>query len=93
MTRVRSIASSYRRPIFTAVAIQSLVAVLASLVLDGGTTGRLCGIALIAFWSGAALIIGRRPDSPTDTDLDLIRVGYLPLASLAFALHHFLYRA
>ena len=32
---------------------------------------------------GAALIIARRPSTPTPADLALIRIGFLPLLGLA----------
>src|SRR5258706_80697 len=82
------ISPSYRTPIFEAVALQLVLGLLSSLILDGGATARICGIALVAFWSGATLLIWRRPVSPTRSDLQLIRFGYLPLVVVAFFLVH-----
>jgi len=89
MRNVLPISPSYRKPIFDAVGLQVVLGFLSLLVLDGGTTARICGIALVAFWGGAVVLIWRRPLSPTKTDLMLIRFGYLPLAiSINFLLHY-----
>ena len=53
---------------------------------------RICGIELVAFWGGATVLIWRRPLSPTKIDIELIRLGYLPLVVLAFFLVHFIWR-
>jgi hypothetical protein len=76
------ISSSYRQPIFEAVAIQVLLGFLSLMVLDGGTAARFCGLALLAFWAGAIFLIWRRPLTPTKIDLILIRLGYLPVIAL-----------
>jgi hypothetical protein len=85
------ISSTYRSAIFEAVALQALLGVLSMLILDGGTTARICGIALVAFWGGVTVLIWRHPRSPTKTDIELIRFGYLPLVVLAFFLVHFIW--
>jgi len=86
------ISSSYRTPIFEAVALQALLGLLSALVLDGGTLARICGIALLAFWCGAAVLIWRRPRTPTRTDIALVRFGYLPVVVVAFFLVHFIWQ-
>lgn len=91
MTYPLPISSSYRRPVFEAVGLQVLLGFLSLLILDGGTTARICGIALVAFWGGAAVLIWRRPQSPTRTDIELLRFGYLPLVVVAFFLVHFIW--
>ena len=91
MTHPLPISSSYHKPVFEAVGLQVLLGFLSLLILDGGTTARICGIALVAFWGGAALLIWRRPQSPTRTDIELLRFGYLPLVVIAFFLVHFIW--
>ena len=85
------ISPSYRKPVFEAVVLQLILGILSLMILDGGTTARICGIALVAFWGGATVLIWRRPRSPTKTDIELIRFGYLPLGLLAFFLVHFIW--
>ena len=80
------ISPSYKRPIGTAVVVQAIIALLASLILDGGTVARICGIALVAFWGGVAVLIWRRPHNPTKTDLALIQLGYFLVAGIAWFL-------
>src|SRR4051812_11976459 len=85
------ISASYRKPVFEAVVLQVLVGLFSALILDGGTTARICGIALVAFWGGAVVLIWRRPHSPTRRDIELLRFGYLPLVVIAFLLVHFIW--
>jgi len=80
------ISPNYRKPIFEAVGLQLLLGFFSGTILDGGATARVFGIALIAFWLGAIVLIWRRPHSPTATDIKLLRFGYLPLAGIAFLL-------
>ena len=42
--------------------------------LDGGRSARLCALASLCFWAGAAVLYVRRPKAPTDGDL---LYGYL----------------
>jgi len=74
------------------VALQALLGLLSLGILDGGTTARICGIALAAFWGGATVLIWRRPQSPTKVDIQLLRFGCLPLAVLASLLVHAIWR-
>ncbi len=85
------ISPSYRKPIFEALVLQGVLGLLSLLILDGGTTARICGIALVAFWGGATVMIWRRPLAPTKTDIELLRFGYLPLVVMAFFLVHFIW--
>jgi hypothetical protein len=84
----RTLVADYEDEI-DAVALQFIVGIMSMMILDGGTTALLCGIALVAFWGGATVLIWRHPHTPTKTDIELIRFGYLPLAVLAFFLVHF----
>jgi hypothetical protein len=85
------ISPSYRKPIFEAVGLQVLLGFLSLLILDGGTIARICGIAVVAFWGGAAVLIWRRPQSPTRTDILLLRFGYVPVVVIAFLLVYFIW--
>lgn len=85
------ISPDFRKPVFEAVGLQLLIGILSLLILDGGTTARICGMALVAFWGGAGLMIWRRPQAPTRVDIAWIRFGYLPLVVAAFFLVHFIW--
>jgi len=91
MRRSLPISPKYDSAIFEAVALQLILGILSLLILDGGTIARICGIALVAFWGGAVALIWRHPQSPTRTDIELIRFGYLPVAVLAFFLVQFIW--
>jgi len=79
-----SISQNYRRPIFEAVVLQVILGILSLMILDGGDCARICGAALLAFWGGAVVLIWRHPHTPTKTDLELVRFGYLPVVVIAF---------
>ena len=73
------ISPKYDSAIFEAVALQIILGLLAYMILDGGGIAQICGIALVAFWGGAAVLIWRHPQSPSRVDIEPIRFGYLPL--------------
>jgi hypothetical protein len=91
MSYLLPISRSYRKPVFDAIGLQALLGLLSLFILDGGTTARICGVTLVAFWGGAAVLIWRRPQSPTRTDIELLRFGTLPLVVVAFFLVHFIW--
>jgi hypothetical protein len=78
------ISASYDRPIFEALGLQIVLGLLSGMILDGGLVAQFCGIAMVGFWVGAAVLIWRQPLSPSKLDLSLIRVGYLPVVAIAF---------
>jgi hypothetical protein len=80
------ISPKYDSPIFEAVALQIVLGFLGFLVMDGGGVAQICGIALVAFWGGAVVLIWRHPQSPSRLDIELIRFGYLPLIVIAYLL-------
>ena len=81
-----AISPKYDSPIFEAVAIQIILGLLGLLILDGGAIALVCGIALVAFWGGAAVLIWRHPQSPSRVDIEFIRFGYLPLVVMSYFL-------
>ena len=85
------ISPKYDSPIFEALTLQLILGLLSYLILDGGTIARICGIALVAFWGGATVLIWRHPQSPTRMDIVLIRFGFLPLSVVAYFLVPFIW--
>jgi hypothetical protein len=67
----------YRAPIRSALLQQSVVLILAALMLDGGLTFNMAVIAIVAYWLAVGVILARRPGSPTRADILLIRYGFL----------------
>lgn len=82
------ISDQYRRPIFDAVVLQVVFGGLSLLILDGGDSARICGVALLAFWSGVFVLICRHPRHPSKLDLELIRWGYVLVLVLALVVVH-----
>jgi hypothetical protein len=69
--------AAYGRPIKTALLQQGIFLILAALALDMGETWHTTLVAVLAYWMSAGVIVARRPDSPTRTDLFFIRWGFL----------------
>jgi len=88
-----SLSPHYRKAIFSAVALQVIIGFLSLMILDGGACAQICGVALLAFWGGVMVLIWRHPQSPTYTDLQLIRFGYLPVVVIAFIVIHVVWSA
>lgn len=65
---------------------QSIVSVLASMVLDGGQFFQICFYAFVAFWAAFALMSFRRKKIYSRFDLRLIRYGFIPLCVISFFL-------
>ena len=88
-SRTVPISDAYRKPIFDAVDLQVILGLLGMMTLDGGDLAHICGISVVAFWCGAAVVIWRRPLSASEMDLRVLPFGYLPLVVFAFLLVHF----
>ena len=88
MNRVLPVSEAYRKPILDGVAVQIPVLLFCGFVLDGGDLRHICGVAFVALWTGVALIIWRRPQSPRWLDLQFIRFGILPLGFFAYFVTH-----
>lgn len=78
-----ALSNRYRQAIRISLAEQIPCAVLCLLMLDGGHTARVCGVTMLGFWAGTALIMARRPLAPNSLDLLFIRWGFFPLLIVA----------
>ena len=85
---VLSLPPLYREAVFFTLRQQVPCALLCLLTLDGGRMAKVCGIAMLGFWSAAALVMARRPRSPGAHDLTALRWGFLPLFVLTALLAH-----
>ena len=77
-----SVSPLYRSAIKVALLQQVILLILTSLMLDFGQTFRVCAVAAIAHWIVIAMIVARRPISPTGLDLGIIRWGFVPLGTV-----------
>jgi len=68
---------SYSDSLKLSVLIQLPLFVFAAMLLDGGQMLRGVAIAAAGYWVGAVLIMVRRPKSPTQVDLDLVKYGFV----------------
>ena len=71
------ISRDYRRAIRDTLIVQVILVVFFGLLLDGGFMGGRAILSVIAFWIVTAIIIVRRPKTPTKIDLFFIRCGYV----------------
>ena len=84
---VLRLSSRYDEAVYFSLLRQQIPwAILNMLLLDGGEMARLCGITMLGFWAGVALMMARRPLSPSPFDIKLLRWGFLPLYVLVVGL-------
>ena len=76
-----TIAPAYGQAIWFAIKQQAILAILAALVLDMGQTAAALAAIIIGYWVGAAVIVARRPMSPSKVDLIFVRWGCALLAA------------
>ncbi len=74
----------YNGAMGTALALAGAMLLLGALVLDGGTTLRWLLAATLCQCVVVLLVLARRPRSPTDADLAIVRYGILGLAAIFF---------
>ena len=77
------ISPAYDRVIRKSLVAQVVVGILAALMLDGGETARVVGVAVLAYWLCAAVVIMRRPHEPTNFDLAIVHWGFLPVLAIS----------
>ena len=66
----------YRAAIKQALISEAIILILAALILDGGRSLRICFIAALGHFATVAILMCRRPRSPTRFDLAFIRYGF-----------------
>ena len=88
MIALRPISVQYRKAAFEAIVLQILLLMLCGMILDGGDMGLMYAASLVPFWAGTAVMVWRRPQNPTWTDIQLIRFGTLPLWVMSYFLVH-----
>lgn len=75
-SQVQSDAPTYGRAIVLAVAQHAVVLALATLILDGGRSLRVCAIAAGLSWGCTLLIMLRHPKQPTGVDLAIVKYSF-----------------
>ena len=73
---------AYWPAIKLAVIEQAIVAILAVLMLDLGQSIHITLVSLTAYWPAVCLIVIRRPSSPTVTDVEFVKFGFLLILSI-----------
>ncbi len=83
---VLPVTDRYREVIVFTLIQQVPCGLLSVLMLDGGFLARICAITMLGFWAAVALMMVRRPLSPSPIDIMFLRWGFFPLYSLVFGL-------
>ena len=83
---MKKISTVYDDALRIAIVSQVAVTMLLLTLLDGGTLAKVGAAAMAGFWTGAALIMSRRPRWPSTIDLLFVRWGYVPLLIVAAAM-------
>ena len=78
------ISPAYDRVFRTALITQLVIGCLAALLLDGGVTARVVGVAMLGFWLGVAILVTRHRFQPSKFDLAFIQWGFWPVLVIAF---------
>jgi len=73
---------SIRKAPLLAVIQQFRLLNFSALLLDGGRFFRCVLIATIGYWAAASLILARRLDRPTDSDIALLKWGIWPMLAI-----------
>jgi len=71
------ISAEYVPSLTVALWIDGVLLVLTALLLDGGRTFGFFSVAALAHWGAIAVILLRRPASPSRFDLIVVRYGAL----------------
>jgi hypothetical protein len=77
-------------PFIRAAGLQLCLTVLTLLVLDGGDLANVFVRASMAYWAGVLLIIARRRNSLTRTDLMYLKYGLLVALAISLPIAQYL---
>lgn len=77
-------------PFIRAAGLQLCLTVLTLLVLDGGDLANVFVRASMAYWAGVLLIIARRRNSLTRTDLMYLKYGLIVALAISLPIAHYL---
>jgi hypothetical protein len=74
-----ALSPEYSRSLGHGTVFVLLLIELSGLVLDGGLTAQITLMAVLGYLGGVTVLVVRRPQAPTATDLWLLRWGFVPL--------------
>jgi hypothetical protein len=86
-----AISHRYRRPILIGACFQVGFLFLGALTFDLGQMFQWALIATVAYWIVATLILLRRPQTPTSSDLVFLRSGFVIILPLTILLTSFIW--
>jgi len=75
---------AFNEAMATGLKVQAVLGVLTSLILDMGEAGRSFLIALLCQWATVFILLVRRPMAPTKVDLEIVRLGIIPLVFIVY---------
>jgi len=93
MTEETSRFSPAYRGTLPLILIQQIpLGLLAATMMDNGAIGAIFFYTMVAFWAGFAVIIIRRPRTPTEVDIFLIKWGTFLLFGLSLVMASLIWR-
>jgi len=75
-----------------ALVLQTIIMVVAGMILDGGGVLQICFYAFVAFWIGVGVLRFRRRGVLTRVDLFLIRYGFILACILSFIITRWIWQ-
>ena len=81
---------AYREAVKVALVVQVLTTLFLGAILDGGALAKAGGAAMVGFWIGVAVVMVRRPRTPSRLDLLYVRWGYVVMLAVGIALLPFM---
>lgn len=84
--------STLREAVRFALVQQTIILVLASMVLDGGRFAQTCAYGIAGFWGGFAVLRSRRRAALTLVELGFIRWNTIPVCALSFFVTNCIWR-
>lgn len=83
MPNETALSSEYSRALGHGAIVVFFLFISAGLVLDGGLTAQITLMATLGYLGGVVVMAVRRPQTPTATDLWMLRYGFAPLCLIA----------
>ncbi len=74
-----TLSQEYSRSLGRGAIVIGVTFAVSTLILDGGVMARITLLVALGYLAGVAVIAVRRPSAPTETDINYLRWGFLPL--------------
>ncbi len=87
-----SLSKDYRSALKVALLLQIIIGLFAAIAIDGGLLFELWWRPMAAYWGCFIVMVLRRPNTPTNLDLILVKWGFVLLIPCTFILSVLIWR-